>query len=312
MSCSRCSSWVRALGLGLLLSTVSVHGAPGDSLGAWCCVTRAARRTPPKERIARGFATLLKQRADVNAPQVDGMTALHWAAYHDDLETAELLVQAGANVKAANRYGVTPLSLACTNGNGAIVELLLKAGADPNAPLPGGETPLMTAARTGALAAVKALLSHGASVDAKDDGAGRRRLMWAAAEGHAAVVQALIEAGADFRARLPSGFTPLLFAVARRAHRRRPRAAEGRRGRQRDDTGRGTRTRLRRPAAAGGRQRRCCWRSRTRTSSWRRSCWTPAPIRTPICPATRSSTRSRRSASRASATTIPPPKGPAR
>ena len=59
------------------------------------------------------------------------MTALHWAAYHDDLEIARLLVRAGANVKAANRYGVTPLSLACTNGNGAMVELLLKAGADP-------------------------------------------------------------------------------------------------------------------------------------------------------------------------------------
>ena len=84
---------------------------------------------------------LLDQHADVNAPQVDGTTALHWAAYQDDLETAALLVRAGANVKAANRYGVTPLSLACTNGNGAMVELLLKAGADPNAALPGGETP---------------------------------------------------------------------------------------------------------------------------------------------------------------------------
>ncbi len=87
------------------------------------------------------------------------MTALHWAAYHDDQEIVDLLVGAGANVKAANRYGVTPLSLACTNGNGAMVERLLKAGADPNASLPGGETPLMTAARTGARGAVKALLS---------------------------------------------------------------------------------------------------------------------------------------------------------
>jgi ankyrin repeat protein len=37
--------------------------------------------------------------------------------------------------------------------------------------------------------------------------------MWAAAEGHADVVEELIKAGADFRVRLTSGFTPLLFAV---------------------------------------------------------------------------------------------------
>ena len=156
---------------------------------------------------------LLKQRVDVNTPQVDGMTALHWATYQDDLEIAKLLVRTGANAKAANRYGVTPLSLACTNGNGAMVELLLKAGADPNASLPGGETPLMTAARTGAIAAVKALVSRGASVDSKDERRGQTALIWASAEGHAAVVQALIDADADFRTRVPSGFTPLLIAV---------------------------------------------------------------------------------------------------
>src|SRR6516225_7879602 len=59
--------------------------------------------------------TLLKDGADANATQVDGMTALHWAAYHDDLETAKLLLAAEANPKALNRYHVTPLSLACTN-----------------------------------------------------------------------------------------------------------------------------------------------------------------------------------------------------
>jgi ankyrin repeat protein len=156
---------------------------------------------------------LLKQRVDVNAPQPDGMTALHWVVYQDDLETTEMLVRAGANVKAASRYGVTPLSLACTNGNAAIIEMLLEARADANAPLPGVETPLMTAARTGKLPAVKALLSHGAVVDNKDERRGQTALMWAAAEGHASVVQALLDAGADYKLRVPSGFTPLLFAV---------------------------------------------------------------------------------------------------
>lgn len=157
--------------------------------------------------------TLLQQRVDVNAPQIDGMTALHWAAYQDDLEAVELLVRAGANVKAANRYGVMPLSLACTNGNGAMVELLLAAGADPNTTLRGGESALMTAARAGKLGPVKALLSRGAEVDSKDSGRGQTALMWAAAEGHAQVVEELIKAGGDFRTTLDSGFTPLLFAV---------------------------------------------------------------------------------------------------
>jgi ankyrin repeat protein len=190
-------------GVALLLLTVSVHAGPS--------------RAPLADAVERmdrpGIRALLKQRVDVNAPQVDGMTALHWASYQDDLELANLLVRAGANVKAANRYGVTPLSLACTNGNGVMVEMLLNAGADPNAPLPGGETPLMTAARTGSLASVKALLSRGASVDSKDERRGQTALMWAAAEGHAVVVKTLIHADADFRSRVPSGFTPLLFAV---------------------------------------------------------------------------------------------------
>ena len=155
--------------------------------------------------------SLLKQHADVNAPQADGMTALHWAAYRDDLETAKLLASANAN--ATNRYGVTPLSLACQNGSTAMVELLLAQGADANTSLRGGETVLMTAARTGKPGPVAALLSRGAIVDAKER-RGQSALMWAAADGHAGVVELLLKAGADFRAALPdSGFTPLFFAA---------------------------------------------------------------------------------------------------
>ncbi|MGI8672851.1 MAG: ankyrin repeat domain-containing protein [Luteitalea sp.] len=187
----------------VLLSLSSVRAAGGD-----------ARLADAAERADWSrVRALIGQRAEVNPSQVDGMTALHWSAYHDDQTITELLVRAGANVKAANRYGVTPLSLACTNGNAAMVELLLTAGADPNVSLPGGETALMTAARTGAMAPVQALLSHGALVDNKDDRRGQTALMWAAAEGHADVVEVLIEAGADLRTRVPSGFTPLLFAV---------------------------------------------------------------------------------------------------
>src|ERR1700674_3283891 len=79
--------------------------------------------------------TLLAQKADVNARQPDGDTALHWAAWRDDVELAAMLLRAGANANAANLTGATPLSLASVNGNAAIIELLLKAGVDSNAPL---------------------------------------------------------------------------------------------------------------------------------------------------------------------------------
>lgn len=161
---------------------------------------------------ASAVRKLLDERAEVNAPQPDGMTALHWATYHDDAETLQLLLAAKADAKAATRYGVTPLSLACTNGNAALVEALLKTGADPNAALAGGETPLMTASRTGRLGPVKALLARGADVNARERKQ-QTALMWAAAEGHLEVVEALLAAGADFQTPLPSGFTPLFFAI---------------------------------------------------------------------------------------------------
>ncbi len=156
--------------------------------------------------------SLLETGADVNVPQPDGTAALHWAAYHNDTDTAALLVGAGADVNARNRYGTPPLSLACTNGNAALVKLLLAAGADANAALDGGETVLMTAARTGNLESVKALLDGGAEVSARERNA-QTALMWAAAEGHAPVVEALIDVGADFRLTLDSGFNAMFFAV---------------------------------------------------------------------------------------------------
>src|SRR5262249_46684368 len=111
------------------------------------------------KRNVAAVRLLVQQRSDVNAPQADGATALHWAIHFDDVEMTELLIRAGANVKAANRFGVTPLNLASSNGNAAILEDLLKAGADGNAPLSDlGETAVMVAARSGNAAAVKVLV----------------------------------------------------------------------------------------------------------------------------------------------------------
>ena len=145
--------------------------------------------------------SLLQQKADVNAAQPDGTTALHWAARQDDVEAANLLIRAGANVKAANRYGATPLSLAATNGTAAIVEAILKAGEDPNAVVSTtGDTAFMMAARTGKTDAILAFLNHGADVN-KTNNDGQTPLMWAAAAKNAAAVKLLIEHKADVNAK---------------------------------------------------------------------------------------------------------------
>jgi uncharacterized protein len=160
-----------------------------------------------------GVRALLAAHANVNAAEVDGTTAIHWAVQNDDLELAQVLIQSGADVKVANRYGVAPLTLASRNGDAAMIRLLLKAGADARYAAPGGETALMTAARTGKVDAVKVLLEAGADPNAKESKRGQTALMWAAAEGNVAAVEALLAAGADLHARLDSGFTAFLFAV---------------------------------------------------------------------------------------------------
>ena len=145
--------------------------------------------------------TLLAAGADVNAPQGDGATALHWAAHRNDAETARLLIAAGAVVDAANALGATPLWLAATNGSAPIVARLLEAGADPGVTLRMGETPLMAAARGGSGPVVELLLAHGADPNAAERERGQTALMWAAAQGHAGVVRRLARHGADVHAR---------------------------------------------------------------------------------------------------------------
>src|SRR3989442_10818691 len=88
-----------------------------------------------KSADKEALRSLLKQGVNVNAPEGDGTTALHWASYRDDVESADLLIRAGAKVNAANDLGVTPLWTASQNGSEAMVGRLLAAGANPNAAL---------------------------------------------------------------------------------------------------------------------------------------------------------------------------------
>jgi uncharacterized protein len=140
---------------------------------------------------------LLAAKADVNAAQPDGSTALHWAAYHGDAVTAAVLLKAHANPNVQTTTGMTPLVMACQSGSEELVRLLLKAGADPNAMLTHGETPLMMAARTGSVPVMKLLIDKGVKVDAREQLRGTTALMWAAANSNTDAVRFLISKGAD-------------------------------------------------------------------------------------------------------------------
>jgi ankyrin repeat protein len=164
----------------------------GAAAGAGSAVADAAQRG---DRAA--VQKLIASKSDVNAPQIDGATALHWAIYRDDATLTDTLIRAGASVKAANRAGVTPLAMASLYGNAALIDRLLKAGADAKEKGPNGETMAMFAARNGNPSAIKVLVEAGAEVNARETVRGTTALMWAAEQRHADAVKALLAAGAD-------------------------------------------------------------------------------------------------------------------
>lgn len=178
-------------------------------------MTLHAADTPLADAVERQdpvAVNLIADGAGIDAAQPDGMTALLWAAYHDQTDLAKKLLSAKATPDHANRYGVTALLLACQNGSVALTEALLVAGANPSLPGAGGETPLHAAARTGVPAVVKALLAAGAKTEAALP-SGQTPLMWAASEGNTEALEILLDSGAKLDAQLASGLNAWLFAV---------------------------------------------------------------------------------------------------
>jgi ankyrin repeat protein len=169
-------------------------------------------------RYSAQLEQLLHAKADVNAAQADGSTALHWAAYYSDDSTADALLKHDAKTSVITDTGMTPLALACEAGDVDIVRLLLKHHADPNQTLKNGETPLMMAARTGRVPVMELLLKKGARIDTREKLRGTTALMWAAANSNTEAVQFLIAKGADANAHsatTPPGRRPYLAPPGR-------------------------------------------------------------------------------------------------
>ena len=184
-----------AICLGVMLAAAM----PADSTIQGGQDTRLANLAMQGDRA--GVLALLRQKVNVNAPQGDGMTALHWAAMKNDLALTEALLAAGADVKATTRVeALTPLLVASNNGNAPVIAALLKAGANANTPNDLGSTPLMLASGSGSVDAVKALLNAGAGVNAKDAKMGQTAVMFAAGLNRDAVIRILAAKGADLNA----------------------------------------------------------------------------------------------------------------
>jgi ankyrin repeat protein len=134
--------------------------ARGWSMGLAVLIL-AGSATPPDAPVAdaamkgdiEAVRVLLKAGAEVNAPQGDGMTALHWAAETGNLQLANLLIFAGANLEAVTRVArYTPLLIAAEAAHGALVEALVEAGANVDARTVGGATALHVAGKAGDVA----------------------------------------------------------------------------------------------------------------------------------------------------------------
>jgi uncharacterized protein len=194
---------VSAIVLAALVMTASVGAAVESPVAD---AARAGDRDAVK--------SLMKEGADVNAPQGDGMTALHWAAERGDLELTSILVYGGANVAAVTRIGqYTPLHVAARTGNAAVVKALVTAKADVAAKSsPSGVMPLHLAAASGDLDTITTLLDHKADINALENEWGQTPLMFAAAADRTAAVTLLLQRGAD--AKVTSKFIDLAQQAA--------------------------------------------------------------------------------------------------
>ena len=141
---------------------------------------------------------LLRQGADPNAAQTDGLTALHWSALNNESEMVEILLFAGANPSSTSRLGgYTPLHMASRAGHAEIVNKLLGAGADPNRYTTTGVTSMHFAAESNSIELIKMLALAGGDVNSVDNYSNRTPLMFASTRNAISAVQALIDLDAD-------------------------------------------------------------------------------------------------------------------
>ena len=79
---------------------------------------------------------------DVNEPDADGRTPLHYAVAFGRDDVLSALIEAKANLEATENLQNTPLHYACGYGRGTCAETLIDAGANTQAKNSTGKTGL--------------------------------------------------------------------------------------------------------------------------------------------------------------------------
>ena len=205
-------SLVLACGLALACQ----HSASGQKLSGKSKATALLQAEMDKEDyLEYGTSPTLKQYiregADVNSQNPDGITPLHVAAAQNDLQLAELALKKGARVNVTMyERGSMPLHLAAWNNSAEVAALLLKHGAELEARNADGKTPLHLACWQNAPAVAKVLLAHGADVSARNK-YGETPLHGTIFSHE--VLSLLLAAGADINAGSEYGKTPLHAAI---------------------------------------------------------------------------------------------------
>uniref|UniRef100_A0A8I3WJR2 Ankyrin repeat domain 55 n=1 Tax=Callithrix jacchus TaxID=9483 RepID=A0A8I3WJR2_CALJA len=170
------------------------------------------------EPDVRLLTVLLQQSnlSEINHQDSEGMTPLHWAAFHNQPQHTQMLLKKGADPTLVDKDFKTALHWAVQSGNRILCTIILSHHQGPsiiNYDDERGKTCVHIAAAAGFSDIINELARvpecNLQALDVDD----RTPLHWAAAAGKAECVQSLLELGMDSNLRDINESTPLAYAL---------------------------------------------------------------------------------------------------
>lgn len=157
---------------------------------------------------------LINAKADVNAVDGIGQTALMRAVDMDQINVVEILIKAKADVNVKTSDGKTALILAVSNDKPALVKALIDAGADTNTMTSDSQFPALIAAQNGTEESKEIISLLGtAKANLNASNAAYTPLTYAIEQGNKELADVLLKAGADPNGKSEGGRAPLTLSM---------------------------------------------------------------------------------------------------